>query len=55
MKMTDKGDLVMEKNDSLVVTCGALGTQGEGIARVDGVTLFIPRFLPGERARVKVL
>ena len=45
----------MEKNDSLVVTCGALGTQGEGIARADGVTLFVPRFLPGERARVKVL
>ena len=45
----------MEKNDSLVVTCEALGSQGEGIARADGVTLFIPRCLPGERARVKVL
>lgn len=45
----------MEKNDSLIVTCEALGTQGEGIARAQGVTFFVPRLLPGERAQVKVL
>ena len=45
----------MEKNEIFKVTCAALGTQGEGIARRDGVTLFIPNFLPGERASVRVL
>ena len=45
----------VEKNEIFKVTCAALGTQGEGIARRDGVTLFIPNFLPGERASVQVL
>ncbi len=45
----------MEKNEKLVVTCNALGTQGEGIVRLEGETLFVPQLLPGERAAVKVL
>ncbi len=45
----------MEKNDLIVVTAEAFGTQGEGIARADGVTLFIPYLIPGERAEVRVL
>ncbi len=45
----------MEKNDMFKVTCAALGTQGEGIAKKDGVTLFIPGLLPGERALVRAL
>lgn len=45
----------MKKNDTVVCVCESLGTQGEGIAKIDGFTLFVPFFLPGERARVKVL
>ena len=45
----------MEKNEKIVVTCEALGTQGEGIVRHGGTTLFVPCLLPGERAEVKVL
>ena len=45
----------MEKNDIVKVSCAALGTQGEGIAKKDNVTLFIPGFLPGERGDVRVL
>ena len=45
----------MEKNDVVTVVCSALGTQGEGIAKKDGVTLFVPGLLPGERADVRVL
>ena len=45
----------MEKNDVLTVVCEGTGTNGEGIARADGVTLFIPELLKGERASVKVL
>ena len=40
----------MEKNEKLVVTCSALGTQGEGVVRHEGTTLFVPYLLPGERA-----
>ncbi len=45
----------MEKNDIATVTAEGLGTQGEGIARCDGITLFVPYLLKGERARVKIL
>ncbi len=45
----------MQKNDVLTVEAVAMGTQGEGIARSDGMTLFIPYMLPGERATVRVL
>ena len=45
----------MEKNESIVCTADSLGTGGEGIVRLDGVTLFVPYLLPGEKARVKIL
>ncbi len=45
----------MEKNDIATVTAEGLGTQGEGIAKLGGVTLFVPYLLKGERARVKIL
>ncbi len=45
----------MQKNDILTVTAEGVGTQGEGIARAEGVTLFVPFLLPGERARVRIL
>ena len=45
----------MEKNQLCTVTCDTLGSQGEGVVRGDGVTIFVPYLLPGERAVVKVL
>ncbi len=45
----------MEKNEIVTVTAQSIGTHGEGIARYEGVTLFVPYLLPGERANVKVL
>ena len=45
----------MQKNSIVTVTAEGLGTQGEGIARCEGVTLFVPCLLPGERAKVKIL
>lgn len=46
---------MLQKNDVLTVTCESIGTNGEGIARTNGITFFIPYLLTGERARVKVL
>lgn len=45
----------MEKNEKIVVTCDALGSQGEGVVRHEGATLFVPYLLPGERAEVRIL
>ena len=40
----------MEKNDIIIGTVSALGTNGEGIVAAEGVTVFVPYLLPGERA-----
>ena len=45
----------MLKNDIITVTCQRLGSNGEGVASFEGVTLFVPELLVGEKARVKVL
>ena len=45
----------LHKNQQLELTIDSFGAQGEGIARVDGMPVFIPRVLPGERARVQIV
>ncbi len=45
----------MKKNDLIGIRCEALGSNGEGIAACDGVTVFVPYLLPGEKASVRVL
>ncbi len=45
----------MEKNDVIIGSAEALGTNGEGIVRKDGVTIFVPFLLTGERASIKIL
>ncbi len=45
----------MEKNQLIVGIAEALGTNGEGIVRVDGTVVFVPYLLPGERASIKIL
>lgn len=45
----------MKKNDLVIGSAEALGTSGEGIVHVDGITLFVPFLLPGERAQIKIL
>lgn len=38
----------MRKNDKLTLTCDGLGSDLEGIAHADGMTVFVPGMLPGE-------
>ena len=45
----------MQKNEQVVVKIEDLGMQGEGIAKVDALTLFVPFALPGEKVRVRIL
>ena len=45
----------MQKNDFVTVVCQRLGSNGEGVANAEGITLFVPNLLVGEKALVKVL
>ncbi len=46
---------MIEKNDSICAVVDAIGSNGEGIIRHEGVTFFVPACLPGEKVRFKVL
>ena len=45
----------MKKNDVIEVEIVDNGFKGEGIAKVDGFTIFIPALIKGEKAKVKIL
>ena len=45
----------VNKNDKITVTVSALSSNGSGIAKVSGYTLFIPQTLPEDVAEVLVL
>ena len=44
-------EIPIEKNDDIEFTIDALGSEGQGIGRVDGYTVFVPLALPGEKIR----
>ena len=46
---------MIEKNNSICAVTDAVGTNGEGIIRHEGITFFVPACLPGEKVRFKVL
>ena len=46
---------MIEKNDIFTAVTEAIGSNGEGIIRHEGITFFVPACLPGERVRVKAL
>ena len=45
----------MQKNDIVVVTIEDMGTDGEGIGKVDGYTLFIKDAVIGDVVEAKVM
>lgn len=45
----------LQKNDTITLPIDALGSDGQGIGRVDGYAVFVPGALPGERARALVI
>ncbi len=46
---------MIEKNDIVCAVTDAVGSNGEGIIRHEGITFFVPACLPGEKVRFKVL
>lgn len=50
-----KRQIPVEKNQKVIMTINDIGTEGQGIGRVDGYTLFVDGGLPGEEVEVLVL
>ena len=46
---------MIAKNEEYVVEIIDNGFQGEGIAKIDGMAVFIPKCLKGEKVRIKIL
>ena len=46
---------MIEKNQIICAVTDAIGVNGEGIIRYEGITFFVPACLPGEKVRFKVL
>ena len=46
---------MVKKNEEYVITIEDMGSEGEGIGKVDGFTLFVKDALPGDVAKVKVI
>ncbi len=46
---------MIEKNDVLCAVASAIGSNGEGIIKHEGITFFVPACLPGEKVCFKVL
>ena len=45
----------MRKNETLTLTCDALGANLEGVCRHEGMAVFVPGMLPGETAPVRII
>lgn len=48
-------DVVCQKNDELILDIIDMGTEGEGIGRIDGYTLFVKDAIVGDRVQVVVM
>ena len=48
-------DIPVKKNEEYVVDIIDNGYQGEGIAKVDGFTVFVPNAIKGERVKILIL
>ena len=46
---------MVEKNEEFIVTIEAMGSDGEGIGRIDGYALFVKDAVVGDKVRVKVM
>ena len=46
---------MLNKNEEYIVDIIDNGIQGEGIAKVNNITIFIPNTLKGENVKIKIL
>jgi 23S rRNA (uracil1939-C5)-methyltransferase len=52
---TKETNAPLQKNQKVIVDITALGSDGQGIGRVDGFVLFVPLALPGEHVEALVI
>lgn len=46
---------MLRKNDVFEMTCTSFGLDAMGVCRHEGMAVFVPRLLPGERAHVRIV
>ena len=46
---------MLYKNDQFEMTCDAFGQDAQGVCRHEGMAVFVPGLLPGERALVRIV
>ena len=46
---------MLKKNEEHIVEIIDNGFQGEGISKIDGMTIFIPNGIKGEKVKIKIL
>lgn len=45
---------MIKKNEEYIVTIEDMGSEGEGVGRIDGYTVFVKDGIPGDVARIKI-
>ena len=45
----------MKKNEEYIVEIIDTGFQGEGIAKIEGIAVFVPQAIKGEKIKIKIL
>ena len=45
----------LEKNKIYTAVCTAFGSEGEGVVKIDGFTVFVDGMLPGEKAEILII
>ena len=45
----------LEKNQEYIVDIIDTGYQGEGIAKIEGITVFIPNAIKGEKVKILIV
>ena len=45
----------LERNDDIMITIDALGSEGQGIGRFEGFAVFVPGALPGEKVNAHMI
>lgn len=46
---------MLAKNQCFEMTCDAFGQDAQGVCRHEGMAVFVPGLLPGERALVRIV
>ena len=46
---------MLRRNDIFEMTCEGFGQDAQGVCRHDGMAVFVPGMLPGERATVRIV